>query len=195
MKTAHQRKTLTSKITANKSAATYLQLVMGRLVIILAFSLGALLMLESAQAGKDCNIYVIRVRKPNNIHEQGYIVTTSVKELISKYKSMKKNNPKIKLLFEKDKTYHVSNCKAALEAVKDKIKDISGGREWFHVTTHEDRKYFYSVVDPLMKKYLKPNKKLPIAMAEDDDDYDDDNMIDSGNARLRLQELLLRLLD
>ena len=46
-----------------------------------------------------------------------------------------------------------------------------------------------------MKKYLKPNKKLPIAMAEDDDDYDDDNMIDSGNARLRLQELLLRLLD
>ena len=38
-------------------------------------------------------------------------------------------------------------------------------------------------------------KKLPIAMAEGDDDYGDDNMIDGGNSQIRLQELLLRLLD
>ena len=32
-------------------------------------------------------------------------------------------------------------------------------------------------------------------MAEGDDDYDDDNMIDSGNSQIHLQELVLRLLD
>ena len=52
-------------------------------------------------------------------------------------------------------------------------------------------KHFNDVVDPIIKKY----SKLPIAMAEGDDDYDDDNMIDSGNSQIHLQELILRLLD
>ena len=38
-------------------------------------------------------------------------------------------------------------------------------------------------------------KKLSIAIAEGDNDCDDDNMIDGGNSQIRLQELLLHLLN
>ena len=41
---------------------------MGNLVIILAFTLDALLMLESIQATIDCKIYVLKMTKPGNDH-------------------------------------------------------------------------------------------------------------------------------
>ena len=56
-------------------------------------------------------------------------------------------------------------------------------------------KSFYGVVDPVIKKHSMP-KKLPIAMAEGDDDRDDDHniMTDGGNSQIHLLKLLLRLL-
>ena len=94
------------------------------------------------------------------------------------------------------KTFHVSDCEAALKAVEDNLKRLKviGGFEWFRVSSKEDLKCFNDVVDPIIEKYSMP-KKLPIAMAEGDDDYDDDNMIDGGNSQIRLLELLSRLLN
>ena len=158
---------------------------MGKLVIILVFSLGALLMLETVQATNKCTIYVITGTAQGAKHVKLYTVV-GIHTL--KTEPDPKDNPGV------DKVYHISgDCTAAVKAVQDELIKKTRGSAWFRVSSHKDRQRFYSIINPIIEKYSKP-KELSIAMAEgDDDDYDFDNMIDGENSRL--QELLLRLLD
>ena len=169
---------------------------MGKLVIFLAFSLGALLMLESVQAGKDCNINVIKMTIPGNKKlNECYTVEKS-----TDYEILKESNPLNKL--EIFTTFHVSDCKAALDTAKTDLllkaplwfKDAAKTNLllkaplWFKASNHEDVIFFSSIVYPAIKPYLK---KLPIAMAEGDDD--DNIMIDHENSQICLRELLSHL--
>ena len=173
---------------------------MGRLVIILAFSLGALLMLESVQATKDCKIYIFTMKKrgiPNNeVRIRWYTVRGSHQPSLQ---ILKKKFPQNEVQIAQVLHFHAKNCKVVLDAVEKRLKEVEGSL-WLKALpsrgVHEDLAHFYSIISPVIGTYSMP-KKLPIniAMAEADNDYDDENMIDGENSRIHLQELLLRLLD
>ena len=161
---------------------------MGKLVIILAFALGALLMLESVQATKKCKIYATTVERANHVK---FYTVVGIQTRKTEHKP--KDNPLNYLQI--DKSYQISgDCTAAVKAAQDELKKKNGGSVWFRVTSRADKKRFYNIINPIIEKYSKP-KELSIAMAEGDDDFDYDDMIDGENSRHRLQELLLRLLD
>ena len=92
---------------------------MGKLVIFLAFSLGALLMLESVQASNDCRsygvkgyIYILKMTKPGKDYDQcsnWYKIGASINPE-NRLKVLQTGNPnKLQLV----KTFHVSDCKKA----------------------------------------------------------------------------------
>ena len=172
---------------------------MGKLVIILVFSLGALLMLESVQASNDCRsegkpgyIYVMEMIKPGT-RSEWYKIGASINPK-SRLKTLQSGNPhRIKLV----NTFRVSNCKAAESALKKNLGlslgKGDGGTEWVQVESHLDILYLATEILKVVSKYMYEENLLSKAMAEGDND--DNTMNDGENSRLHLQELLLRLLD
>ena len=197
VKTAHQRKTLTSKSTAIKSRPLRVSnyVAMGKLVIILAFALGTLLMLESVQASDDCRsegkkgyIYIIKMTKVGKAYEQcseWYKIGASINPK-NRLKTLQTGNPyKLQLV----NSFYVSNCKKAEKALKEKWEKFSlgkggGGTEWFQVKSPLLMMLFAGDIAQVIKEY-SPSK----AMAEGDND--DNIMIDSENSQIHLQKLLL----
>ena len=172
---------------------------MGKLIIFLAFSLGALLMLESVQASKDCRsygvkgfIYIMKMTKPGKDYDQWYKIGASVNP-DTRLKNLQTGNPnKLQLV----KKFHVSDCKKAEDAIKVELKDTlkfgkgDGGSEWLRVKNPFEMISLAAAIEGVTKHY---SIHITKAMAEGDDD--DSTMNDGENSRLHLQELLLRLLD
>ena len=170
---------------------------MGKLVIILVFSLGALLMLGSVQASNDCRsegkpgyIYVMEMIKPGT-RSEWYKIGASINPK-SRLKTLQSGNPhQIQLV----NAFYVSNCKAAESALKKNLGlslgKGDGGTEWVQVKSRVDILYLVTEILKVVNKYEE--NLLSKAMAEGDND--DSTMTDGENSCLRLQELLLHLLN
>ena len=148
---------------------------MGKLVIVLAFSLGALLMLESVQA-TECDIHIIRMTMPGNIVKdkpcsESYKIVSTID-----LKRLQTDIPNNYYLLQTFTKFHVSDCKMAEDALKkDKdLKHLLG--TWFQIKSPLAMTAVVTDIQEAIKKFI-----LPKAMAEgDDDDY---NMIDGGNSQ------------
>ena len=101
---------------------------MGKLVIILAFTLGALLMLESVEATIDCKIYVLKMTKLGNDHVW-YTVEGNPKYLEILKKSFPLNKIQIVAIFD----VHVSDCMVALKNIEENVLFYNKDSRWFEV--------------------------------------------------------------
>ena len=135
---------------------------MEKLVVILVLTLGALLMLNSAQAG-DC-------RKKNNQEGYIYIAQMQIPSQLScgkqYYKVGATGDPKT--LFRNDKStdnpfpilivkaFHVSQCMEAESAVKGKLTlgTLGSGTEWYMAGSQNDVINLFNTVWDNVKPYL-----------------------------------------
>jgi hypothetical protein len=171
---------------------------MGKLVItILAFTLGALMMLESVGASNDCRsyntkgyVYIIRMDSKTLKADEGgqwYKIGGTI-DFKKRLPTLQTGNP---YKLEQIKQYKVSDCKRAEQNVKRKLDSKSkfvkgsGGTEWYKVKP-SDLTSFVTEVEKVTKNFIES-----LANAEGDND----DMIDSGHPRFHLQKLLMRLLD
>lgn len=169
---------------------------MGKLVIILVFTLGVLLMLESAQAGNDCRsygvqgyVYVIRM---TGRHSNGYWYKVGASlDPKQRLRNLQTGNPyRLTLLG----TFHVSDCKRAEEGIKNDpnltLGRGDGGTEWYKITSPTEEEILKKIIQKHVKLYPTCTKESEAVVEDSDDDT-----TDSGHSHRRLQTLLTYLLN
>ena len=176
---------------------------MGKLVIILVFTLGALLMLQSV-AGDGCRsygvkgyVYIIQMggirmmgSLPFGKHGQWFKVGASV-DPAKRLQVLQTGNP---YYLKGVAKYLVSDCKKAEEDIqKDSNLNFGsggGGKEWYLAQSPKDVDLLFNIVEKHAKSYQIHKKENEAEVEEGDND-----MTDSGNSRRRLQKLLTYLLN
>ena len=174
-------------------------------MIILVFTIiGALSMLESAQAS-DCRsygvpgyVYIVRMgsigRLGGSTGGQWYKIGASINPQNRFPGGKSTDNPLPLRLF---KQYPVLDCKRAEDAVKLALRNRlgvgRGGTEWYLAKRVKDVTDLVKIVEISVLPYMKKSPWEVVVMAEDANDRDD--TIDSGNTHRRLKKLLTNQFD
>ena len=147
---------------------------MGKLVIILAFALGALLMLESVGASNDCDdkkgyiciIQMVTSKAGEPLYGPWYKIRG--KSDAKCLQGLQTGNPyKLRLV----KVYHVKNCKAAEHVVNNKFMERyekgRGGTQWYNIPLSVWATVMYKNIEDTLKtqKFLIKEVYIPVPIA------------------------------